>query len=191
MPEDYKYSYIDIPRNDILIFGDGLFGGVLLHTSQKYISREGIEMQQLVFIPSKELIQAYQIPRSDRMPFKGEIIREYPVNRVWLSGHDPMLGRRTFVLCDYRGHETVLTRLNAEFLVRNDMLQRECTALKSGLKKQQHENRDMMAYTEEWWDKYIAIISKGKPLMGPTIITGVKRGMQQQEELIPPEFSEP
>ena len=102
------------------------------------IDKDGIEKVRFILKPSSGIIQRFNI-QSKEMP-QGWIKKEYPKNMVHLASVDPTM-RITFVLCDFLGNPTVLTRLNSTWLIQNEYLQKENATLKTALAIAQEEQR--------------------------------------------------
>lgn len=173
--EIWKYR---LEQADVLIFGDGLIGGVIQKISQEYINNEGIKVKRIVFYPSPEVEQAFNIQQEEK-DTDGSVRKEYPANKVKLASHDPMFGRRTFVFCDYNGNQTALEEEFKGMLIRNTQLQKECALWKTHCAHLYKENQLLTYKERERWSGNVELwesvgksagakyyLGKGKDLKG-------------------------
>ncbi len=187
--EVYKY-WEDQP--DYIVFGDGLYGGQLIDISQKFKDNNGNVILRVVFRPSREIEQAFNIPQQEKYP-QGEIIKYYPESMVCPTSFNPKLGRRHIIMCDFNSQDTVLTQMNVILLNKIMMLEQENAALRQGLYKQLHEKKIMMAYDGVALRSEIAKLKEYKGVVGSQIIArgaqipGAGYPMQPSEEEYYPE----
>jgi hypothetical protein len=174
---------------DYILFGDGLGGGPLIDRSQSFISNDGVKYIKMVFRPSEEIEQAFNLEYEDRYP-EGEIVKWYPEIMICPTSFNPWLGRRHIILCDFNGQDTVLTRMHQILLERDMMLEKQVSALKAGLSRQQYEYKLLIAHYDEWLRTIVDKLSKVKPLIGSTIMLKGSQMGQMPGGYLPPYPSE-
>ncbi len=182
MPNEQMVIYQHEPQHDYFTYGDGVEGGVVVEISQKFPDPStGLMFRRIVFIPSRDLQQAYQISPYEKTP-EGYLIRLYPECMIYPTSFNPKLGRRHLILCDYNCQDTVLTNLYGELLQKNMMLQKMVVALKQGLYYQQNENNILIAHPKQQWKNDKERFMDAKEFLGTNVIMKGRglHGMEQQ-----------
>ena len=117
-----------IPReaHDHIYFGNLVYGGMLVDKTETRKREDGLIERQIVFFPSPELIDKYDLRRDRDASPQGLILRWYPENLIVHDvTNDSTLGRRTFIRCDFRKEPTRLMNEVKELLDNIADLQRE------------------------------------------------------------------
>lgn len=119
-PRIQKESFNLMPKFPYVIFGDGMVAELLYPMKINVLDEEGIPFDQLLLRPTSSLAVKYGLS-GYLLGTNNTIIREYwsshiiknpnPVNGVW------------FVLCDFLGHDTELTKIHEKLLRENLYLQ--------------------------------------------------------------------
>ena len=96
-----------------LVFGDGS-QGQLLEKKDAGPDEEGVNMIELRFRPTEELMEKYGIPRSD-LDHEWSLRCRVQKNYFWTLSDDPV-NATVLILCDVKCRKTKLTDMNAELL---------------------------------------------------------------------------
>lgn len=152
-------------RKPLLIFGNGLQGEVENY-QEGILSDEGYAMVRLEFRPTGDLMKFYGLGDDDyTRPEVRTFVIDYPKNFVRiLSWGDPE-HQCIFVLCDFLGRDTEMTRMHIELLNTNKLLQREIVSLKYTCARLYHDlvtsNKRYGEYAKsQLEDVFVPIIKK-------------------------------
>lgn len=96
-----------------IFWGDGSQGQLLEKRPPKK-NDEGVEMVQIRFRPTEELLSRYGIPRSD-LDHEFSLSRWYPKAYVHFLSEDP-LNNTVLIMCDVKSRDTKLTNMKAYLL---------------------------------------------------------------------------
>ena len=103
----------NLPRlgelHDHIYFGNLVYGGMLIDKSLTRKREDGLIERRIVFYPSNELIDKYNLRKDRDANTQGLISRWYP--EIWMIHdvtNDSTLGRRTLIRCDFLGEATKL-----------------------------------------------------------------------------------
>lgn len=147
-----KHLFRINPDYDYITFGNEVFGGRLLSRTLKR-NYDGMSETFIVFIPSDELKVLYSI-ENDELGSNGEIGVWYPSHFIYTAEFDPLVGRRTKILCTFDKEETLLMNLIKGRLNNEELLRRELSATKIKLiEKTQREKKSDKDREREFFER--------------------------------------